>query len=330
MKQELLLGLKFLKINLDLSKTEALFCLKAYFETELLFCEENVCLFKVRGTPSQILNCLERLAFAKEAYVFSDNFSKLTELAKIFKFKYGKDSTFKILLPLSQKGNSKIKAIDNLANKILKTNVSSKISLSSPDLTICEFINYIGLLIWSNKDSFSKRRTHLKPAPHPSGINPRLAKAMINLAGSKKEVYDPFCGGGGILEEVSLLGLKYIGTDISWKMINLARLNMKSKENLFCMDAFKWDKPVECIVTDLPYGKNTRLNEDLTVLIRSFFKHFKQYTKKAVVCCPNTYDLSAFSKNEGWILVFHTDIYVHGSLTRRIHVFERVDLFLEC
>jgi tRNA (guanine10-N2)-dimethyltransferase len=64
---------------------------------------------------------------------------------------------------------------------------------------------------------------------------------MINLASAKNEVLDPFCGAGGILEEVKLLGFNYVGVDISWKMINLARINMSRVMLCFVMDAFSWD-----------------------------------------------------------------------------------------
>lgn len=323
MVEPLIIGLKLSRFNLELSKAEALFCFKAYFETEPLLCVENLCLFKVKGSVSQILSCLRRFAFTKEAYVFSKNFSDLKELAKLFDLRNGKDSSFKVSLPLSLEEKLKTQNIDDLVKKVLATGLSGKVSLSAPDLVLCSFSDFFGLLVWTNKDPHSHRRVHLKPAPHPSGIDPRLARAMINLAGAKAEVLDPFCGAGGILEEIKLLGLKYVGVDISWRMINLARTNLSSRENLHCMDAFSWNTVVECLVTDLPYGKNTKLDGELKSLINRFFEHFKDFTGKVVVCCPDKYDLEVPASKNGWVLVFNADVYVHGSLTRRIHVFEK-------
>lgn len=333
MTQEYLIGLKLSKFNLELSKTEASLCFKAYFKTKLIDCHDDFCLFQIGGDPTQIKACVARLAFAKEAYILSNKHSasadwvfELIDLAKSFNLPLGKDCSFKVNLQLQSKASSEVKLnlINDIAKTVLTNNLCGKISLSKEDLVVFANpeLSLHGLLIWTNKDEIIKRRTHLKPAPHPSGIDPRLAKAMINLAGAKNEVLDPFCGAGGILEEVKLLGLKHMGTDISWKLINLARINLHSKENLFCMNAFSWETPVECIVTDLPYGKNSKLDGDLISLIDQFFTHFKPLTNKIVVCTPNNYDVDAISKKQGWSLIGHYDIYIHNSLTRRIHVLE--------
>ena len=325
MNSKITLAIKLSKFNLELSKAEALLCLKAYFETELISCVDDFCFFKVQRNPKLILKALSRLAFAKEAFIISENcdLANLEKLAHLFNLPIGLNSSFKIHLPFPPK-QSKLDLINKVASNVLDSSFSGKISLSNPDLVICYFeaLDFLGLLIWSNKDVFRTRRAHLKPAPHPSGIDPRLARAMINLASAKNEVLDPFCGAGGILEEVRLLGLKYIGVDISWKMINLARINLKSKDNLFCQDALSWNTVVECIVTDLPYGKNSKLDGSLILLINGFFEHFKNLTKKIVVCTPHKFDVEGISKKYGWKLTHHFDIFIHGSLTRRIHVLE--------
>lgn len=322
-----LIGLKLSKFNLKLSKAEAILCFKAYFEVEEFLFFDNFLVLKVEGEAKQILSCLNRLAFTKEAYVLTQNEDWVNYLAKIVAdfLPDSKDSCFKVCLPQKIDESAKTKLIDETASIVLKNNLANKISLSSADLVICAFCNpkMFGLLIWTNKDPFKSRRSHLKPAPHPSGIDPRIAKAMINLASAKYEVLDPFCGAGGILEEVKLLGLNYFGVDISWKMINLARSNLKSRDNLFLMSAFSWNKPVECVVTDLPYGKNSKLECELDSLIDEFFEHFKNFTSKIVVCVPHTYDVAFISKKNGWILVDFFDVYIHGSLTRRVHILKK-------
>ncbi|MCC7574330.1 hypothetical protein KO361_01960 [Candidatus Woesearchaeota archaeon] len=318
-----LIGLLFSKYNLELGKTEALLCFKTYFEVEEILFVDNFCVFSVKGVPGDILNCVKRLAFTKEAFVVSKNVEWSVDLISFvndFNLKHGVDSCFKVELFLKQKN---IDLINTVANVVLESGLSGKICLSKPDLVVCSFIHeFYGLSIWVNKDPYRLRRPHLKVKPHPSGIDPRLAKAMINLASAKKEVMDPFCGAGGILEEVKLLGLNYVGVDVSWKMINLARANLNSKDNLFCMNALSWDKKVECVVTDLPYGKNSKLDGSLDSLISGFFDVFNSLTSRIVVCAPNTYDLESVAFNHGWSLLFKFEVYVHGSLTRRIHVFE--------
>ena len=67
----------------------------------------------------------------------------------------------------------------------------------------------------SNTNRFDERRMHFNPAPHPSSLHPRLARAFVNLTGiSKGELYDPFCGAGGILIEAALCGFIAVGSDI--------------------------------------------------------------------------------------------------------------------
>ncbi|MFP4567410.1 MAG: TRM11 family SAM-dependent methyltransferase [Candidatus Woesearchaeota archaeon] len=328
--KEYLLGVKLSQENLNLSKREAESCLKIYFKVEYMSCLNNICLFKIKGDLANLNRCLDRLAFSKEGYLFSKSNSfdnSLKDLLVDLNLPHGEASSFKIL-PILYKESEKANIISSFASKVLEKSISGKISLSNPDFVVCASTtpNLLGVLVWTNKDASRHRRMHLKPAPHPSGIDPRLARAMINLASAKFEVFDPFCGAGGILEEVKLLSLKYIGTDISWKMINLARANLKSKDGLFCKDALLWDRQVECVVTDLPYGKNSKLVGSLNVLINNFFEKYITVTSKIVVCAPNSYDLEFYAKNHGWTLYDFFEVYVHGSLTRKIHVFENTTL----
>ncbi len=323
MRQKFLLGLTLSKFNLELSKTEALLCFKAYFEVEEFLFVSNHLFFFVSGDSSDIVNCLNRLAFTKECFVVSskkDWVFELVDFCKIFNLPYGKEVSFSVVPFMF---NNRDSFVENVASTICDENLAGRVHLSKPDLIIGGFesLNLFGVLIWSNKDSFIKRRVHLKPKPHPSGIDPRLARAMINLASAKEEVLDPFCGAGGILEEVKLIGLKYIGVDISWKMINLARINLGSRENLFKMDALSWDSYVECVVTDLPYGKSCILDKEFLLLADNFLSYYKNYTNKIVVCAPNSYDLVSIAKKHGWALDSFFDVYVHGSLTRRLHIF---------
>lgn len=320
-----LIGFKLSRFNLDLSKKEALLCFKAYFEVEEFFCFNNLYILSINGNLKDILKHINKLAFAKEAFVIvkdEDWLRSIFELAKSLNTNLSKEPSFKICVPETLSKDQKDVIIKETASLVLKKKPAWRVSLSNPDLVVCAFLKLeaYGFLIWTNKDGFNARRAHLKPGPHPSGIDPRLARAMVNLASAKCEILDPFCGAGGILEEVKLLGLSYLGVDISWKMINLARSNLKSRENLFIMSAFSWERQVECVVTDLPYGKNSKLDGELNLLIDEFFKHFKGLTQKIVVCTPNTYDVEEISKKHGWALSDYFDVYVHGTLTRRIHV----------
>ncbi|MCR4284463.1 MAG: hypothetical protein NUV97_00270 [archaeon] len=60
-------------------------------------------------------------------------------------------------------------------------------------------------------------------------ISPRLAKILINLAGSKPGslLLDPFCGIGGILQESLVKGIKCYGIDHNQEAIKDAEKNLK-------------------------------------------------------------------------------------------------------
>lgn len=319
-----LISLTLSKLNIELSKAETMLCLNTYFRVDYVDLINNVLFLYISGPTEKLIPCLNRLAFAKACFLLSKEKQwqkNLTKHIKEFKLKQNKKATFKVL-PFNH--TNKILFINKIANNIINSGLAQKICLTTPDLVFCGFEaqNLFGLRIWTNKDSFNLRKTHLKPAPHPSGIDPRIARAMINLASAKTEVLDPFCGAGGILEEAKLLDLNILGTDISWKMIKLARVNLKDEKGLFRMSALSWNKKVECVVTDLPYGKNSKLSKDLNLLITEFLEHYHHLTTRMVVCVPNTYDLATIAKNKGWSVLIFFDIYVHGTLTRRIHVLE--------
>ena len=177
--------------------------------------------------------------------------------------------------------------------------------------------------IWVNVEDFSSRRVHLKKAPLPTGLDPRLARAMINLASAKSSVLDPFCGSGGILEEANLLDLEYFGVDISKRALEKAKINLGSDKNLFLADGFSWDKNVECVVSDLPYGKSSSLDCELVVFVERFFSHFSNLTEKIVICTPSNINIKDILEKHHLKALYSFNIYVHRSLTRQINVIRK-------
>lgn len=316
------IGLKLSKLNFELSKAEALMCAKTSFDIELLECFDNICtvLIKTKKTKD-IFSWLNKLAFTKEAYFISHKNSwkkNFLSHSKLFNLKIGKYSCFKI-----HNKTCNPNKVKEVAKKIVESELSRKVCVSNPDLSFFVFENHLGLKIWESKENFESRRSHLKSAPHPTALNPRVARAMINLASAKNEVLDPFCGSGGILEEAKIIGLSYYGVDISEEMIRRAEINLKSPRGLFFMNAFSWSEPVECIVTDIPYGKSSFLQEEIESLVKKVFEHFNSLTHKIVMCSPSNIDVETISKKRGWKKLFSFEIYVHKSLTRKIHVLER-------
>ena len=67
-------------------------------------------------------------------------------------------------------------------------------------------------------------------AIHPSTMDSKLARCMVNLSRAQKNklLLDPFCGVGGILLEAASIGCKVIGCDVSKKMALGSYMNLKS------------------------------------------------------------------------------------------------------
>ena len=62
------------------------------------------------------------------------------------------------------------------------------------------------------------------------------------------------------------------------------------KYDLKLFDATKTTQKFDCIVTDLPYGKGSKLSDDLNVLYRNFLKTAFNITNTAVVLFPDFVD----------------------------------------
>jgi tRNA (guanine10-N2)-dimethyltransferase len=176
------------------------------------------------------------------------------------------------------------------------------------------------------KQDYLSRKAHKRPELHPSSLNPRLAKALINLTGIKKgSIVDPMCGSGGIMIEAGLMELKPIGYDIDEVMINRARINL----DYFGLKEYtlKLNRKIKYVVSDLPYGKNTKQKE-LKELYGEFFSRLRVILiERAVICLPvfrekrNINYISLMKKN-GFKIKNNFSYYVHKSLSRVIFVLE--------
>jgi len=187
---------------------------------------------------------------------------------------------------------------------------------------------FITRSLWTNDDRFFDRRAHLRPANHPTSLAPKLARAMINLAGPCETILDPFCGSGGLLIEGCLANRQMTGTDLDSHQIRRAEENLAFYEcaaTLTVGDATTCDKfgTFDAIVTDLPYGKNSKLDEAETTF-RQFFTAAGRSTKTLVVAANEGLDLERFSDGR-WTKKASFSWYLHKSLSKRIFLFERPD-----
>ena len=172
---------------------------------------------------------------------------------------------------------------------------------------------------FTEKQNIEKRTENISERPGflPVSLKPKLARVLVNLTGSKTKITDPFCGTGGLLIEAGLIGLKWEGYDVDPRMIKLSKkninyYNLKGKLKVF--NSLNIKNKIDYIVTDLPYGKNTK-QKDYKKIIQDFLNLLPGILKKrAVVVIPNI-KIKTLKKKE-------FKVYIHKSLTKKILIIE--------
>jgi tRNA (guanine10-N2)-dimethyltransferase len=184
-----------------------------------------------------------------------------------------------------------------------------------------------GKMLWANTEDFESRKVHRWPAPHPTGTHPQLARAMVNLTGIERgELVDPFCGAGGTLIEAGLMGLKPVGSDIEPTVLAKAVKNLEGygikNYKLMRKDARTLSEPVNHLVADLPYGRNTP-KIGLEELYLEFLQRLKKILKgRAVLGFPNTIPHKPLLKKAKLKLLDEFDWYINRKLSKKIVVVE--------
>jgi tRNA (guanine10-N2)-dimethyltransferase len=182
---------------------------------------------------------------------------------------------------------------------------------------------------------FVERRPRKKPFFHPSAMNAKLARCMVNLAHAKtgKTVLDPFCGTGTTILEATIIGCRAIGTDVQTRMIKGTKRNLMhfglTPEALLIADARRPPfVSVDCIVSDPPYGKSaTTLKSTTKTIVETVLSSSKSLLGKGQRICiasPKTIQLAKLGTAQGYRHIESHFGYVHRSLTREIAVFEKV------
>ena len=168
--------------------------------------------------------------------------------------------------------------------------------LNKLDLEIIRFKDYIARVIQVSNPKQYKKRDESRPYfDEKKVISIRLAKILINISKAKKEILDPFCGLGTILQEALLLGLDAYGVDVSIKEAerNLEWFNKNFKINnkfkLFQGDArnlTKYFNKAECCVTEpylgpflKSYPHEQQIKNILNELVPLYYKFFKELDK---------------------------------------------------
>jgi tRNA (guanine10-N2)-dimethyltransferase len=227
-----------------------------------------------------------------------------------------------------------------LGEIMLSSNPNAKVSLRNPDKTFMgiltdeRFIFGVRLAEIPAKP-FVERRPRKKPFFHPSAMQAKLARCMVNLAKPKAGdlVLDPFCGTGTMLIEATLIGCRGLGLDIQRRMArgslrNLVYFKLKP-EGVVVADARNLPLTrIDCVVTDPPYGiSSTTLKRTIKQVFEELLKAVYEMLDKGHRVCmasPKTLEISQLGMALGYRHLESHFVYVHRSLTREIAVFEKV------
>ncbi len=323
MKTALLLS----KANLELSIAEA----TTRIEPEEQELEYNLLLIDKEPGNEE----LDKLALTRKAYKILLEASTEKEIEqKLLKQPpqiQGKNKTYRVRSENLLHGKRTLENLGGIAKALNMHPSIRKANLENPDLDFAIIKakkTYLALKTWENTDKAKERKAHERPYNHPTSLDPKTARAMINLAGAKKEILDPFCGAGGILIEAGLTGLKATGIDFDSRMIERAKANTEHynvKASLVHGNALDREKEAECIVTDIPYGKNSRASEEISSLLKKFLEKYSKLTKKIVISHPSTLDIKEFLPSTGMERKSSYSTYIHKKLTRTISVLEAKD-----
>ena len=231
-------------------------------------------------------------------------------------------------------------ALESLLGKLVLQNAThAKVNLSKPDKTFFGILTN-GKLVFGVKlaevkpKPFVERRPRKKPFFHPSAMNSKLARCMVNLAHAHEGAYllDPFCGTGTTIIEAALIGVRAVGVDVQRRMAEGAKQNLKhfglNPEAIIVADGRRLPfTRVSCIVTDPPYGKSaTTLKSSTKAIVESVLTSARELLDKGQRICiasPKTIGIQAIGTRLGYRHLESHFAYVHRSLTREVAVFEK-------
>ena len=311
------------KGNIELASEEACAALSAVPVQRI----ENLLILEAKTNP-----CFKRLAYTQEAYdlLFTTTPARLKKTVLSFDWNAVYEQSFCVRIHhLSTQPEYTEREIASLVWSRL---IKPKVNLSAPRTRFDFFFTgknvYCGRCVYKRSEDFSKRKPHKRPGFLPISMDPRLARAMVNLTGIQRgTLIDPFCGTGGILIEAGLLGYTLVGYDIDNKAReackrNLSFFNIK-KTRIEQRDACTLEQ-VGYVATDLPYGRSSKLQESLGKLYSSFFMRLKAIGfQAAVLGVPSNAPYKRMLKKAGLTLYKEFKCYIHKSLTKRILVLKQ-------
>jgi tRNA (guanine10-N2)-dimethyltransferase len=254
------------------------------------------------------------------------------------------DETFEVRIRRIKEYSTKpdTMRLESLLGKlILRNTPKTKVNLTNPKKTFFGILTN-GKLVFGLKlaevqpKPFVERRPRKKPFFHPSAMNSKLARCMVNLAHAREGavLVDPFCGTGTTILEATMIGAKAIGMDVQRRMADGAKRNLKhfglTAEAIVIADARKLPlTKIDCLVTDPPYGRSaTTLKSTTKQLVEAILQSthpLLQQGQRICIASPKTLGIQRIGAALGYRHLESHFAYVHRTLTREVAVFEKVN-----
>lgn len=310
--------------NLDLAREEVL----ALAGTHDYWMFENVLILDADFR-------FDRLAMTRKVYqhLFECSSNDLNRRMEEFDWKkvYNKNFSLRIMnLDDTRLHEKEAELAKYIWQKVKEPRVDLEHSQTRIEIIVTEEKIFVGKVLKEIPHEFHKRRPQSWPEKHPTTINPKLARACVNLTGIPvgKVLVDPFCGLGGILIEAGLMRFNTVGYDISSKILLKCEKNLDyfkiRRFHLEKRDSTHLNNLLDYVVTDLPYGKGSKVSEKIEDLYSNFLKTLWNILRyKAVLIFPSFINHKKLLNDTDFIVENEFNIYVHKSLSRNIVVLSK-------
>jgi tRNA (guanine10-N2)-dimethyltransferase len=188
----------------------------------------------------------------------------------------------------------------------------------------------VGWLVAESVRDYGDRKPTDRPYFQPGSMDPLLARALANVAGSRPgaTVLDPMCGTGGILIEAGLVGARVFGTDAQKKMVEGTRTNLdeflETGWDVAHADARSLplaDDSVDAVVFDAPYGRQSKVEGDIDDLLSAALEEAYRVAPRCIVVGDRPWARTASAA--GWTTAAAFQRRVHRSLTRYVLALRR-------
>ncbi|MET1129090.1 MAG: hypothetical protein ABWW70_07205 [Thermoproteota archaeon] len=228
-----------------------------------------------------------------------------------------------------------------LASKLAKHVSECGIALSPKSYTKeLRLLLYADTLIVGLKEGerdlrrLNARRPSKRPFFYSGSLDPRLARALVNLSRPRPgDLYlDPFCGSGGFAIEAADMGLITLCGELDERLSKGALANVSFYGGGSHTDVVVWDarftalrdNSIDAVSTDPPYGRSVSTRGvPLETLFLGFLEEVARVLRRGRYissAAPHWVDVEELVEKAGLKPVELHYMRVHGSLTRKVIV----------